>query len=268
MRRAQALGFDISPQQGGGAAGSIAGSFLPFPGGSQIGGMIGSILGGVIGGKATNATAYAWFTAGPIPQPMPGGVSGKACQSNVCGDEKTSQTASMAAQATVGLMQLVGAAIAQGYRFNSPAFVLTIGARDLSGILHADHSGQWYKTGVGNPGDAAGAAQGAFAWLAQFASPSIAMSVPPPMSVPSVPPPASAAAAPSIGATDPLPGAGDYNSVQAQSNTPVQGTSAPAGASDTTAPAGGGTTLASLLSQPLVLFGGLAALLLLVSEDK
>jgi hypothetical protein len=210
--------LNISPGQAGGAAGSIVGSLIPIPGAGQILGIVGQILGGMIGGKPSNDTAYIWFTAGPHPEPWPGGNAGVNCTGNVCGDEAVTQTKALGAQISEALAAILEQYFAQGVTFRSPAFVITVGGRDAPGILKADHSGSWYARSVAALGDAQGTVAGVLNWLSQYAS-SSAMpqsSVPGSNYIMRVPPPgAPPAPAPPANSPVPAPPAADPGSAPA-----------------------------------------------------
>lgn len=156
-------GMDIANQF---ASGNTTGGILSL----LLGDKIGSLLGGLFV-KPSNDTAYIWFTPGAYPVPMVGGVQGKNCTGNVCGDESTSQTKQFGQQISDALFQIIQGLEQHGITFNSPAFVVTVGGRDGAGILKADHSGSWYKRNIAAVGDGQGTIMAVMNWLAQFANP-------------------------------------------------------------------------------------------------
>jgi hypothetical protein len=300
MRRVSFLGAGLPglpgsgsiESQEGGAAGSIAGSFLPFPGGSMIGNMIGSLIGGLIGGKPSNFSAYAWFSAGPVPVPQPAGVGATRCSGNVCGTEMDAQTAAIGAAVTSALAQAIQSYAAQGVRWNSPAFGVVVGKRDPASIHHAATDGQFYAQNLAQPGDVQGTVLGVWQWLEQFAivPPQLAAQLQQPQPIVpgqgAQPPPGYAApgyaqppqnaymfppnyappqTAPGAGAVDPLPGGADYHSVQSGSS----GTSPAGSQSNQTTPAAqpAGDVLGAMFSSPLLLIAaGVVGAALLFGE--
>lgn len=252
MRRVYPLG-DLPPSQEGALAGKIAGTFLPIPGLSTIGGLIG----GLIGGKPSNDSAYAEFSAGPIPSPQHYPMGATRCggtYGNVCGTEMTSQTEAMASAVSDALWSLIQRYVAAGVRFNSPIFAVEVGVRDPARIHHPGTESD-YVSSVAAPGDVSGAATGAMNWLMQFASSSSAV----PTILQPLPMMTGVTSVPSVSSTTPLPGGTDYQSVQAAPATTVP--AAPAVAAPSLA-------LASFLSPPMLVIGGLAFVALLLTSKE
>lgn len=196
---------------------------------------------GLLGSKPSNDSAYAEFSAGPVPQ-----FTGTG------GSEADPETTAAAQKMGEALSLVIGKAVAQGVTFRSPKFNVEVGRRDPSAITDGLGDGKHFVDPLSPVGDPQAAALAAWQWLQQYASGGTA---PPPSDYHATATPGA------VGSTDPLPGGSDYHSVQASapSNAPV---------TTSTAAPPAPPAQASLFSMPLIVFGAFALVALLVSQSS
>jgi hypothetical protein len=254
----------------GSAAGSVAGSFLPIPGGSMIGSLVGKILGGLIGGKPSADDAFLGFA-------VQGGVPRFVQLSNESG--KVSQTVNAAAMQLANALNQVFQVYAQhGIYYNLPngsVFVVNYSQRDGTRVKLCPGtpggyscSGQGTFSTVGPPDGQAGA-QGVLQFLSQYqraqsmVNPNTVQWMSPPANSPLSYPVDYGSFQNGVPTTYPYPGAVDYNSQQQQTTTGAGTTSS------VPAPAAPAPVMAGLFSSPVLLIGGVVLLgvVLMVSQE-